>query len=187
MDQNVGLSAAQEKGTSSQAPDGSHHQTGVEDVADSDPPKKASLSRLWWSILCFSMLLAEMQASLETTMTADLQAAVIHTFGEVSKFPWINVTYSLALAASCLLWGKLLVFFNNKRILLLSRVLFAVGSALTAASPTMNAFIVGKAITGFGSSGTYISVIVIITALTSAQDQGRYFGYIGFMWGLGTV
>lgn len=83
--------------------------------------------------------------------------------------------------------GKLLVFFNNKRILLLSRVLFAVGSALTAASPTMNAFIVGKAITGFGSSGTYISVIVIITALTSAQDQGRYFGYIGFMWGLGTV
>lgn len=104
MDQNVGLSAAQEKGTSSQAPDGSHHQTGVEDVADSDPPKKASLSRLWWSILCFSMLLAEMQASLETTMTADLQATVIHTFGEVSKFPWINVTYSLALAASCLLW-----------------------------------------------------------------------------------
>ncbi|KAL8646732.1 MAG: hypothetical protein Q9226_006737 [Calogaya cf. arnoldii] len=128
-----------------------------------------------------------MQASLETTMTADLQATIIHTFGEVSKFPWINVTYSLALGASCLLWGKLLVFFNNKRILLLSRVLFAIGSALTAASPTMNAFIVGKAITGFGSSGTYISVIVIITALTSAKDQGRYFGYIGFMWGLGTV
>ncbi|KAL8757547.1 MAG: hypothetical protein Q9199_002153 [Rusavskia elegans] len=51
----------------------------------------------------------------------------------------------------------------------------------------MNAFIVGKAITGFGSSGTYISVIVVITALTSAKDQGRYFGYIGFMWGLGTV
>ena len=86
-----------------------------------------------------------------------------------------------------ILRGKLLVFFNNKRILLLSRVLFAVGSALTAASPNMNAFIVGKAITGFGSSGTYISVIVIITALTAGKDQGRYFGYIGFMWGLGTV
>ena len=86
-----------------------------------------------------------------------------------------------------ILRGKLLVFFNNKKILLLSRVLFAVGSALTAASPNMNAFIVGKAITGFGSSGTYISVIVIITALTAGKDQGRYFGYIGFMWGLGTV
>lgn len=104
MEQNVGLNASQEKETSSQAPDGSHHQVGVDDVSDSDPPKKASLSRIWWSILCFSMLVAEMQASLETTMTADLQATVIHTFGEVSKFPWINVTYSLALGASCLLW-----------------------------------------------------------------------------------
>lgn len=103
-EQHVGPNASQEKRTSSQAPDGYHHEVGVENVSNSDAPKKASLSRIWWSILCFSMLLAEMQASLETTMTADLQATVIHTFGEVSKFPWINVTYSLALGASCLLW-----------------------------------------------------------------------------------
>ncbi|KAI4167191.1 MAG: hypothetical protein LQ343_007403 [Gyalolechia ehrenbergii] len=64
---------------------------------------------------------------------------------------------------------------------------FAIGSALTAAAPSMNAFILGKAITGLGSSGTYISIIVIITAMTSAKTRGRYFGYIGFMWGLGTV
>ena len=64
---------------------------------------------------------------------------------------------------------------------------FAIGSALSAAAPSMNAFIVGKAITGIGGSGTYISVINIITALTSAEEQGRYFGYIGFMWGLGTM
>lgn len=83
--------------------------------------------------------------------------------------------------------GKLLTFFDNKKILLVGRLLFAIGSALTAAAPSMNSFIVGKAITGIGSSGTYISVINIITALTSAEEQGRYFGYIGFMWGLGTM
>ncbi|KAL9023888.1 MAG: hypothetical protein Q9196_006899 [Gyalolechia fulgens] len=83
--------------------------------------------------------------------------------------------------------GKLLAAFDHKRVLLISRLLFAIGSALTAAAPSMNAFILGKAITGFGSSGTYISVIVIITAMTSAQDRGRYFGYIGFVWGLGVV
>ena len=83
--------------------------------------------------------------------------------------------------------GKLLCFFDNRKILLISRSLFAIGSALAAAAPTMNAFIVGKAITGFGGSGTYISVINIITALTSAEEQGQYFGYIGFMWGLGTM
>lgn len=51
----------------------------------------------------------------------------------------------------------------------------------------MDAFIVGKAITGMGGSGTYISIITIFTALTAAEERGRCFGYIGFMWGLGTI
>ena len=83
--------------------------------------------------------------------------------------------------------GKMLGFFDNKKILLISRSLFAIGSALAAAAPNMNAFIVGKAISGIGESGTYISIINIITALTSAEEQSQYFSYIGFMWGLGTM
>lgn len=83
--------------------------------------------------------------------------------------------------------GKLLVAFDSKKILLVARVIFAIGSALAASAPSMNAFIVGKVITGVGSSGTYIAEIVIIASLTSAKEQGRYFGYIGFVWGLGTM
>ena len=83
--------------------------------------------------------------------------------------------------------GKMLVCINNKEILLFNRILFAIGSALTAAAPSMNAFIVGKAITGIGSSGSYITIINIITAFTSSLERGRYFGYIGFVWGLGTM
>ena len=83
--------------------------------------------------------------------------------------------------------GKLLACFNNKNILLFARFLFAIGSALTAAAPSMNAFIVGKMVTGVGSSGSYITIINIITALTCPFERGRYFGYIGFVWGLGTM
>lgn len=83
--------------------------------------------------------------------------------------------------------GKLLACFDSKMILLVARLLFAIGSALTAAAPSMNVFIVGKAITGIGSGGSYISIINIITAFTSAHEHGRYFGYIGFTWGLGTM
>ncbi|KAI4266935.1 MAG: hypothetical protein L6R35_006898 [Caloplaca aegaea] len=187
MEDQLNQCASQEKGTSSQVAEDNRGEKNMEDLSKQQPTRRASLSSRWWIILCSSLLLAEMQASLETTMTADLQLTIINTFGEISKFPWINVTYSLALGSSCLFWGKLLVSFDSKRILLISRLFFAIGSALTAAAPTMNAFIVGKAITGFGSSGTYISVIVIITAMTSANSRGRYFGYIGFMWGLGTI
>ena len=104
MEPDAGTNASQEKGSSSQIPHERSQRVDVEGISNLDVPKKASLSRIWWSILCFSLLLAEMQASLETTMTADLQATIIHTFGDISKFPWINVTYSLALGGSCLLW-----------------------------------------------------------------------------------
>lgn len=72
-------------------------------------------------------------------------------------------------------------------MLLAARLFFAVGSALAAAAPSMNAFILGKAITGIGGSGTYLSVINIFTALTAAEERARCFSYIGFMWGLGTM
>ena len=66
--------------------------------------RSASLSSVGWVILCSSMLLAEVQAAIDSTMTANLQPTVIHAFGEISKFPWINVSYSLGLSGSCLVW-----------------------------------------------------------------------------------
>ncbi|KAL9091623.1 MAG: hypothetical protein Q9165_004699 [Trypethelium subeluteriae] len=51
----------------------------------------------------------------------------------------------------------------------------------------MKAYIVGRAITGIGGGGTYLGVVMIITALTTLEEKGRYFGYIGFAWGIGTI
>lgn len=82
--------------------------------------------------------------------------------------------------------GKL-VCFDSKTIFLVARLFFATGNALTAAAPSMNAFIIGRAITGIGNGGTYVTIIIIITHLTPRTEQGRYFGYIGFAWGLGTM
>ncbi|MCJ1371953.1 hypothetical protein MMC20_003173 [Loxospora ochrophaea] len=164
-----------------------YHEDCTENTSDQRSPRSASLSSLRWLLLCSSMFLVEMQAALDSTITANLQPAIINTLGEISKFSWINITYNLGMGGSCLLWGKLLACYDSKKILLVARLLFAIGSTLTAAAPSMNVFIVGKTITGIGSSGSYISIINIITAFTSAPEQARYFGCIGFMWGLGTI
>lgn len=67
-------------------------------------PRTGLLSRVRWVILCASLLLVEVQAALDSTITADLQPAIIDALGEIAKFPWINVSYSLGLGGSCLLW-----------------------------------------------------------------------------------
>lgn len=83
--------------------------------------------------------------------------------------------------------GNLIAIAGGKYILLLARLLFAIGCVLSGAAPSMNAFIIGKAIAGIGGGGTYIAVINILTTLTAIEKHGKYFGYIGFSWGIGTM
>ena len=78
------------------------HGGDVEHGVDPDPQK---MSTLLWVILCGSILVAEMQSALETTMTANLQPTILNALGQISKFPWINVTYSLGAGGTCLFWS----------------------------------------------------------------------------------
>lgn len=96
--------ASQKEQVPALAQDEKNHEASTEDDSDQSCPRSALMSLLWWIILCSSMLLAEMQVALDTTITADLQPTIITTLGEINKFPWINVTYSLANGGSCLVW-----------------------------------------------------------------------------------
>ncbi|KAL9055252.1 MAG: hypothetical protein Q9162_003662 [Coniocarpon cinnabarinum] len=171
---------------------GSQDQQKEHDAAEAEESRRVSkqprhMSTALWIILCLALFLSEAQSALDNTITANLQPTIISNFGDISKLSWVNVTYSLASGSTCLLWGKLYTFFNSKKVFLAGRLLFAVGSTLSAAAPTMNAFIVGRAITGCGGSLTYIGIIVIVSALTTSEEQARYFGYIGSAWGFGTI
>ena len=79
-------------------------EQGVEMQIEEVNPRSTVMSPCRWAVLCFSMLIAMIQAALDSTITADLQPTIIDSLGEISKFPWINVTYSLGLGGSCLLW-----------------------------------------------------------------------------------
>lgn len=104
MEDGVGQYAVKEKDILSSAQDEDTPKHAVENVSDQWSPRSGSLTSLSWVVLCSSLLLAKMQAALDNTMTANLQPTIINTFGEIAKFPWINVTYSLGMGGTCLLW-----------------------------------------------------------------------------------
>ena len=103
MEAAVGRYAFNEKDILSPAQDERFHEDGIENESDQRSPRNASLASFSWVILCSSLLLAEMQAALDTTMTANLQPTITNTFEQISKFPWVNVTYSLGMGGTCLL------------------------------------------------------------------------------------
>ena len=94
-----------DKGAPSVAPDEKGREDSIENDLSQRPSRSPSLSSFSWFILCSSMLLAELQAALDSTITANLQPTIIETFGEIVKLPWVNVTYSLGMGGSCLFWS----------------------------------------------------------------------------------
>ena len=75
----------------------------LNDYSGQQSPRSASLTRFAWVTLCSSFLLAVLQSALDSTITANLQPTILNTFGEISKFPGLNVTYNLGMGSTCLL------------------------------------------------------------------------------------
>lgn len=91
--------------------------------------------------------------ALDNTIVADIQAAIVRSFGPetVTKVPWLANAFGLAAASFLLPWGKIYAIFNSKWLYIISVLIFEIGSALCGAAPNMDALIVGRAIAGLGT------------------------------------
>ena len=75
---------------------------------------------------------------LDTTIVADIQGAVVETFGEVEKLSWIGTAFPLGSIAIVLMVGKAYGVFGMKWLYICSVTLFEAGSALCGGAPNMN-------------------------------------------------
>ena len=78
-------------------------------------------------------------------------------------------------------------FFSPKWTFIILIVIFEVGSVVCAAGPTSPAFIVGHAIAGIGSAGTFTGAMVIFVDLLPLQKRPKYMGFLGATFGLASI
>lgn len=162
-------------------------KVGNKDDNNSADDNVRKITGLRWFLICASLYLSALMYGLDTTIAADLQGAVIATFGEVSQLAWIGAGFPLGSVAVILPYGFLFTKFNMKWLYIAGIVLFQAGSALCGAAPTMNALIVGRVFAGAGGTGIYLGGLNHISALTSRQERGTYIAGTGFVWGLGAI
>jgi EmrB/QacA subfamily drug resistance transporter len=85
------------------------------------------------------------------------------------------------------IWGKMADLFPRKQLLQLGIVIFIAGSVL-AGFATSSVWLIGcRAIQGVGAGALTALVQVILSDLVSARERGRYMGYLGAVFGVGTV
>ncbi|KAI6087312.1 major facilitator superfamily domain-containing protein [Hypoxylon rubiginosum] len=158
--------------------------TAAEGNADASPRQ---IHGIIWSLVVVAILSSIFLYSLDNTVVADVTPAVVNTFGDSFKLPWLSVGFLLGGTACVLPFGKLYGLFDAKWLYVASSVLFNVGSALCGAAPNMDSLIVGRVLAGMGGNGMYLGVMTLLSVNTSDRERPGYLSFVGLVWGIGTV
>lgn len=84
-------------------------------------------------------------------------------FHRLDDVGWYGSACFLLVGSSAPMWGKLYKYFSAQLVYLTSVVIFLVGSVVAAAAPNSSALIVGRALQGWGCSGTLGGSVLMIS------------------------
>lgn len=107
--------------------------------------------------------------------------------GSQSQYTWVVTASLLASTASTPIWGKLADLFNKKLLLQISITIFMVSSLACGFAQNTGQLIAFRAIQGLGMGALQILVQVVIAAMISPKERGRYNGYLGAVMAVATV
>lgn len=110
-----------------------------------------------WTLVVISILSSIFLFSLDNTIVADVQPAIVKEFNnDVQRLPWVSVSFLLGAASVNLIWGKVFSQFNVKWTYIGCVLFFEVGSAICGGSNSMNTLIIGRVLCGVSGSGMYV-------------------------------
>ena len=135
------------------------------------------------------LLLAMFVAILSSTVVTTALPRIIGDLGgSQSAYTWVVTSTLLALTVTTPIWGKLSDLFDRK--LLVQTGLVHLRRRLDprrACRQSTGWLIACRVLQGIGVGGLTALVQVILSDLVSPRERGRYAGYLGAVFGLGTV
>jgi EmrB/QacA subfamily drug resistance transporter len=95
-----------------------------------------------------------------------------------SDLQWFSSGYFLVLAAAMLPAGFLGDRYGRKKVLLVSLVLFGVGSAACAYSTSVGEFMAARVLIGLGGAGLIVMALSVLTVLFNKRERPKAVGII---------
>ncbi|MEU1104910.1 MFS transporter [Streptomyces tibetensis] len=126
------------------------------------------------------LLLGMFVAILSSTIVSNALPRIIGDLGGgQSAYTWVVTASLLTMTASTPLWGKLADLFSKKLLIQLALVVFVLGSAAAGMSQNPGMLIAFRAVQGIGMGGLSALAQIIMAAMISPRERGRYNGYLG--------
>ncbi|KAB8194618.1 MFS transporter [Nonomuraea phyllanthi] len=107
--------------------------------------------------------------------------------GSQSQYTWVVTASLLASTASTPIWGKLADLFDKKLLLQISIATFMLSSLACGFAQNTGQLIAFRAVQGLGMGALQILSQVVIAAMITPKERGRYNGYLGAVMAVATV
>ncbi|WP_248964746.1 MFS transporter [Sphaerisporangium perillae] len=134
------------------------------------------------------LLLGMFVAILSSTVVSNaLPTIIADLHADETTYTWVITATLLATTVSTPLWGKLADLVSKKILVQLGLVVFVIGSAIAGLSQNPGMLIAARVIQGLGAGGLTALAQVIMAAIISPRERGRYSGYLGAVMALGTI
>ncbi|KAE9368058.1 MFS general substrate transporter [Stipitochalara longipes BDJ] len=163
----------------SAAPTAGVHNSNNEE--ESYPPMREAI------LIMFAIATAIFLVSLDRMIIATAIPKISDEFHSIEDIGWYASAYMLTGSSFMLLFGKFYTFYSPKWVLVIAIGLFEIGSALCGAAPNSTAFIIGRAIAGWGFSGIFTGGIVTIQGVLPLHKRPIAMGMLGGIFGISSI
>ncbi|WP_328914570.1 MULTISPECIES: MDR family MFS transporter [unclassified Streptomyces] len=134
------------------------------------------------------LLIGLFVAILSSTIVSNALPRILADIGGgQSAYTWVVTASLLAVTATTPIWGKLSDLFSKKLLIQLSLIIYVVGSMVAGLSTSPGMLIVCRLVQGIGAGGLSALTQVIMAAMISPRQRGRYSGYLGATFAVATV
>ncbi|MFI1866971.1 MDR family MFS transporter [Streptomyces jumonjinensis] len=134
------------------------------------------------------LLLGMFVAILSSTIVTNALPRIIGDLGGgQSAYTWVVTAALLSMTATTPLWGKLADLFSKKLLVQIALLIYVAGSVVAGLAQSTEMLIACRVVQGIGVGGLTALSQVIMAAMISPRERGRYSGYLGASFALATV
>ncbi|WP_214415336.1 MFS transporter [Sphaerisporangium fuscum] len=162
--------------------------TAVSTGAREAAPDAAPMSHRQILEALSGLLLGMFVAILSSTVVSNALPTIIADLkADETTYTWVITASLLATTVSTPIWGKLADLTSKKVLVQLGLVVFVAGSAFAGLAQNPGMLIAARVVQGLGAGGLTALAQVIMAAIISPRERGRYSGYLGAVFALATI
>ncbi|MEU4265167.1 DHA2 family efflux MFS transporter permease subunit [Streptomyces sp. NPDC025273] len=162
---------------------GGHAKHGASEAPDGTPMTHRQIMEA-----LAGLLLGMFVAILSSTVVSNALPEIISDLGGgQSAYTWVVTASLLAMTATTPLWGKLSDLFSKKLLVQIALIIYVLGSVVAGLSTSSGMLIACRVVQGVGVGGLSALAQIVMAAMISPRERGRYSGYLGAVFAVATV